>query len=66
MSVRSKVVWNDEWIKRRPLMSDKWPNDYLGCNGCRRATCATHWYSLKTKKWMCRKCQPEVGGESIG
>lgn len=51
-----KTAFDGEWVSISPNgISKKW-NVWGECKKCKRASCAPHWYSIKSKKLYCKKC----------
>jgi hypothetical protein len=62
---KSKLVWAGEWVKVRNLMNKRFPAA-RPCEVCRRMTCATVWWSCKTRRVRCMKCfDAEAGHERL-
>ena len=53
--MRGKPIYCDEWVKVKNLM-----NKYFAaarpCSQCLSLSCASVWYSVKTKEVRCVKC----------
>lgn len=52
-----KTLVNGEWCKVRPMMNKRFG---LGadprCELCLSMSCATAWYSIKTRRFRCLSC----------
>jgi hypothetical protein len=50
-----KTVYCDEWIQVRALMNKHFSAD-RPCSICRRLTCATVWYNIRSDEVRCFRC----------
>ena len=52
---RWKILYCGEWVAVRNLMNKHFKAG-SPCELCRRASCATTWYSIKSGRTRCFKC----------
>ena len=53
--MKGKILYSGQWVKVRNMMNKRFKADGP-CSICRRLSCATVWYSIRTHEVRCLKC----------
>lgn len=53
---RLKVVYDGEWVSVANGMNKRFPTGLQPCRICRRATCGSVWFSIRSNEVRCKRC----------